>query len=93
MYGILGIKCEQSEKFLEHLKEESRRAEEMQKLTLRLAESERELRKISINILENGTMEDKVNLLASKYLGQLKFEQEKEEQEWKKKMEKSGIKM
>lgn len=93
MNGILGIESEQIKNFLEYSKEEYRRSEENQRLTLQLAESERELRKISINILENGTTEDKVNLLASKYLNQLKSEQEKEEQEWKNKMKKLGINM
>ena len=49
----------------------------LQKLTLKLSESEKILREKYIDILENGTLEAKVNLLASQYLSKLKFEQEK----------------
>lgn len=86
IYSILGIKNEKPEDFLDYLREETRRTEEMQKLTLKLSESEKILREKYIDILENGTLEAKVNLLASQYLSKLKFEQEKEEREWKAKV-------
>ena len=81
IYSIFGIKNENPEDFLDYLREETRRAEEMQKLTLKLSESEKILREKYIDILENGPLEAKVNLLASQYLSKLKFEQEKEEKE------------
>lgn len=94
VYNILGIKNENPEDFLEYLREKTRQSEEMKKLTSRLAESERELRNLYIDILENGALEDKVNLLASQYLARLKSEQEQEEEDRKMKnnLELLGIK-
>lgn len=93
IYSIFGIKNENPEDFLDYLREEARRAEEMQKLTLKLSESEKILREKYIYILENGTLEAKVNLLASQYLSKLKFEQEKEEREWKAKVKQIQMKI
>lgn len=93
VYNIFGIKNENPEDFLEYLREESRRAEEMQKLTLKLAESEKVLREKYIDILENGTLEAKVNLLSNQYLSKLKFEQEKEDREWEAKLRQTPMKI
>lgn len=76
---------------LENLREEFRIAEEYQKLRSELVAHEAMVRKINIDILENGSLEDKVNLLTSKYLAQLKFEQEREDDTWKKMIEQLGI--
>lgn len=92
VYNIFGIKNENPEDFLEYLREESRRVEEMQNLTFKLDESEEILREKYIDILENGTLEAKVNLLASQYLRKMKFEQEQEERKWKDILELLGIK-
>lgn len=93
IYSILGIKNDKPEEFSEYLREKARQAEEIQNLTSKLAESEKILREKYIDILENGTLDAKVNLLASKYLEKLKFEQEEEERKWKNNLEILGIKI
>lgn len=96
IYPIIGMEKEnkireESERFSEHLKWLTQQAEERHKVEKELSRLAKEERRMSIDTLENGSLEDKVNLLARKYLTQLKQEEEREERIFQKNMEALGI--
>lgn len=96
IYPIIGMEKEnkireESERFSEHLKWLTEQAKERHKVEMELSRLAKEERRMSIGTLENGSLEDKANLLARKYLSQLKQEEEREEMMLQKNMKILGI--